>query len=657
VRRLNLRPLPVALFVATLVAETVAVVLGWGVRPEYDTVLYAVSSVTLAGAGALIASRHPENPIGWLFCGSALFDALTGDIAQAWGVRAAQSGWPGGTIGEWIALWSWLPGALAIVLTFLLFPDGRLLRPAWLAVVIVNVAGVLLAAPGWALNTDLGSDFVKGRNPYAIAGVLPNLLRAVGMTLFLGSFVASVVPLGLRLRSATGVERQQLKLFAFTAICAVAVLSTGATLWNAAPIVRTLIPIAVMSLPIATCIAILRYRLYDIDVVISRALTYSALTALLAGTYAVSVVVIGAAVGTGSAWTTAGATLVIAGAFLPLRRRIQDVVDRRFNRTRFDAMQQMTRFLEDLHAGRAAPEDIESVLRAALVVDDLELRLRLPDSGLEVDLAGAPVVDDATRGQARWPIRHRGTIVGAVITATDLTPRGSLVPKILDTSALPVEIARLRVELRRQLDAVEASRARIVAAADDERRRIERDLHDGAQQRLVSIGLALRHAQYALGSSVDPEVDRTLDDAVAQITLAIDELRELARGLRPAQLGAGLGAALRELAHRAPIPVQVDANGHRLPADVETAAYFTACEGLTNAVKHAHATKVVLSAHRTDDTFVISVADDGIGGAVARDGSGLTGLSDRVAAQGGTLKIDSRNGNGTTLVAEFPCAS
>jgi signal transduction histidine kinase len=239
----------------------------------------------------------------------------------------------------------------------------------------------------------------------------------------------------------------------------------------------------------------------------------------------------------------------------------------------------------------------------------------------------------------------------------DLAQRGSLVAKVLDASALAVEIARLRVELRLQLGEVEASRARIVAAADDERRRIERDLHDGAQQRLVSIGLALRHAQHALGPAADPDVNRTLDDAVAEVTVAIDELRELAGGLRPAQLDAGLGAALRNLARRAPLPVEVDADGQRFPPDIETAAYFCACEGLTNAVKHAHATKIVLSAHRTHGTLVMSVTDDGVGGAVARNGSGLTGLSDRVAAHGGNLRIHSGADRGTTLVAEIPCAS
>ena len=168
------------------------------------------------------------------------------------------------------------------------------------------------------------------------------------------------------------------------------------------------------------------------------------------------------------------------------------------------------------------------------------------------------VTDDLDDGRRRWPIRHAGTTLGTLVAPAELAERGSLVPKVLDAAALAVEIARLRVGLRRQLDEVEASRARIVAAGDEERRRIERDLHDGAQQRLVSIGLALRHA---LGPGVDPEVNRTLDDAVAEITVAIDELRELARGLRPAHLDTGLGPALRNLAYRAPLPVDVVANG------------------------------------------------------------------------------------------------
>ncbi|HEY7077239.1 MAG TPA: histidine kinase [Solirubrobacteraceae bacterium] len=219
---------------------------------------------------------------------------------------------------------------------------------------------------------------------------------------------------------------------------------------------------------------------------------------------------------------------------------------------------------------------------------------------------------------------------------------------------LAIEIARLRVELRRRLTEVETSRARIVTAANEERRRIERDLHDGAQQRLVVIGLALRHAQHELRGGAPERASGTLDAAVAETGAAIRELRALARGLPPAQLDAGLAPALRELARRAPLPVELDADLERFDRGLEAAAYFIACEGLTNAVKHARATRIVLLAARRDGKLVVSVADDGAGGAAPVPGSGLAGLADRVAAHGGTLHIDSRPA-GTTLTAELPC--
>jgi hypothetical protein len=251
---------------------------------------------------------------------------------------------------------------------------------------------------------------------------------------------------------STGVERLQLRWFAFASICAAVVLPTAALLWSAAPIVRPLPALALTAMPVAAGIAILRYRLYDIDLVVSRTLVYGALTVILAGTYAATVVLIGAAVGHSSAWVTAGATLAVAAAFRPLRRHLQSAVDRRFNRARFDALQQMTTFLEDLRAGRADPEDIERVLREALRVEDLDVHLFLPDSGLAVDLSGTPVVDDPLDRRPRWPVRHAGTTLGTVIAPAELTQRGSLVASVLDAGALAVEIARLRVELRRQLE-------------------------------------------------------------------------------------------------------------------------------------------------------------------------------------------------------------
>ena len=166
-------------------------------------------------------------------------------------------------------------------------------------------------------------------------------------------------------------------------------------------------------------------------------------------------------------------------------------------------------------------------------------------------------------------------------------------PELLTAGGLALEIVRLRVELRRQLDEVAASRARIALAADDERRRIERDLHDGHQQRLVSIGLSLRHAQHALAGTA-PDTHALIQRAVDEITHSIEDLRELARGLRPAQLDAGLTPALRDLARRAPLPVEVHASTGRFPAEIEAAAYYTACEGVTNAVKHSGASHVML---------------------------------------------------------------
>jgi signal transduction histidine kinase len=215
---------------------------------------------------------------------------------------------------------------------------------------------------------------------------------------------------------------------------------------------------------------------------------------------------------------------------------------------------------------------------------------------------------------------------------------------------------RLRVELRRQLEEVAASRARIVAAGHAERRRIERDLHDGAQQRLVSIGLALRHAEHELGPGADG-VAQVLDDAVAQIGVAIDELRELAHGVRPRQLDNGLAPALRELAAGAPLPVDVEANGARFAQDLEAVAYFVVSEGITNAVKHARASRVTVRADHGGGRLTISVSDDGVGGAALHSGSGLRGLADRVDAQGGTFEVRSTDGRGTTLVAELPCES
>ena len=240
-------------------------------------------------------------------------------------------------------------------------------------------------------------------------------------------------------------------------------------------------------------------------------------------------------------------------------------------------------------------------------------------------------------GRARTADRPRRSADGRPAPRSALLARLDLLDGVLAAATLSIEMARLRVELRLQLAEVEASRARIVEAGYEERRRLERDLHDGAQQRLVSLGVQVRRLQRGLprGAAVlSPALDRVVDE----IGGAIGDLRQIAAGVRPARLDDGLSAALADLARSAPIPVDVEVPNERVQASVEAAAYFVACEALTNAVRYASASRVSMRAVRENGTLLVSITDDGIGGAVVRRGSGLAGLQDRVAAHGGNAR-------------------
>jgi signal transduction histidine kinase len=205
-------------------------------------------------------------------------------------------------------------------------------------------------------------------------------------------------------------------------------------------------------------------------------------------------------------------------------------------------------------------------------------------------------------------------------------------------------------------EALAASRARIVEVGDAERRRLERNLHDGAQQQLVTLALTLRLAEAKLARG-DPEAPALLRRASGELTDALEELRELARGIHPAVLtDRGLVPALETLCGRAGVPVEISASlDDRLPGAVEAAAYYIVAEALTNASKHAGASRVEVRISRVDGRALVEVADDGLGGADGRRGSGLRGLGDRVEALGGTLELDSPVGAGTTLRARIPC--
>jgi signal transduction histidine kinase len=232
----------------------------------------------------------------------------------------------------------------------------------------------------------------------------------------------------------------------------------------------------------------------------------------------------------------------------------------------------------------------------------------------------------------------------------------ALLPFAFLAGLLRTHVAELNAELRARLDELRTSRARLVEAGDTERRRLERDLHDGAQARLVGVALLLGHARRRTQSHPE-EVPALLDRAIGELKTSLAELRELARGIHPAVLTErGLEPALHALASRAPLPVTLAADeGERLPEPVEIAAYFVVSEALTNVAKYAHATGATVAVRRVNGLVSVEVADDGVGGADVARGSGLRGLADRVAALDGTLLVDSPAGRGTRLQVEIPC--
>jgi signal transduction histidine kinase len=305
------------------------------------------------------------------------------------------------------------------------------------------------------------------------------------------------------------------------------------------------------------------------------------------------------------------------------------------------------------------PQQLRDVLAETLGDPSLELALWLPEKSCYVDSAGREVEllpNDARRAVTR--IEHEGKPLAALVHDPSLLEEPELVHAAGAAARLALENARLQAEMRAQLMRVQESRVRIVAAGDEARRRIERDIHDGAQQRLVALALQLRTAQRRLGESADPEVEALLDAAVDELQVAVDELRELARGVHPAILTEeGLAAALESLASRTPFPVSIEVLEGRFPPQVEATAYFVACEGLANVAKHSEASKAAVTVVRRDGVLTIEVSDDGIGGALPVNGSGLSGLADRVEALGGSLRVESPAGGGTRVLGEIPCGS
>jgi len=631
--------------------------------PIWAAVLLAVGLLTPAAVGLVILRRGPRNLIGWILLVGPVPIAVMACLevyARARGTDGAFL--PGNdvagilSVALWPTFYVW-PLAIAFV-----FPDGHLpsRRWRWPAVAVFTAAGLVIAfvlVGEERLDPAMGG----GANPFRVEGVdvLLPLFWAIWGVLLAGLFLGAAAVV-VRYRRARGVERLQLKWLAWSAgliplgllVCALSYLLVG----DVTILVPAVLVGAGVCMSVSVGIAVTRHGLYEIDRLVNRTLVYAVLTLALGAVFVVIVVVSGIALGRGSMVGTALATLVVALAAAPLRGRVQRGVDRRFARARYEGLSRVRAFEDAVRRGAEEPEGVEQALRDALGDDSLRLWLRLARSERHADVQGA-IVDRAAPAQAsRTIVEHHGDEIAIIVHAPLLLTRPDLLRSVVDAATLPIELARLRAEVRVQLAEVEASRERLIRAGDDERRRLERDLHDGAQQRLVSLGVSLRRMQRSLPREARALVP-AFDQAVDEVGQAIADLRTIAAGLRPPRLDDGLAAALGDLARSAPVPVVVRVEVDDLPPPVELVAYYTVCEAITNAVKHASATRVDVEALIEGDHLTVRVRDDGRGGAVARGASGLAGIADRVGAQGGRLHIDSPAGAGTLLEAELPCAS
>ena len=613
--------------------------------------LIASTAAVLVSAvlGVRVLQRYPRHGIGWvLVMMSALgglltlaevyaFDALVVHRGPTWGAAAANV----------FAQPSWVVAYAALSLVTLLFPTGRLAGPGWRPLAWACSLGFPAAVALITVQPGPQDEpFKPLANPGGIAWVgtgAGQMLTGAVMMVALGCMAGCVASLFVRFASATLIERQQIKTLLYTAALTpgafVACLAAGSD-----GLASVLLPLALALVPLAVGLAVLRYRLYDVDRLINRTVLYVVLSVLLALLYlAVSWAVEYVAP---SPLATAVATALIVLAFRPLRDITQTQIDRRFARSSARARALLRSFTEDLRQGRRSPVELVAVLAAAFDDEALTLRFRLDQPGWCVDGAGVACSD-----HDRWTPMGAGA---AEVRSNAAVP-GLLFDTVVHESALAVEIARLHAEVKAQTAFVLDAQLRITAAGYEERRRVERDLHDGAQQRLLSLGLHLRRLQRSLPAQA-AVLEPALDAAVDEIGRTIADLRRLASGDTPASLEDGLRSALTELADGLPVPLELDLPSARLPERVEAAAYFVACEAVTNAVKHAGASQILLRAGVVDGALHVTVTDDGRGGARV-GGSGLTGLAERVRAHGGSLVLESPLGVGTILKAVIPCDS
>jgi signal transduction histidine kinase len=623
-------------------------------------------ALVFAGVGALVAARRPRNPVGWSLAalGVGLASLFT---VKAWAdltLVVVPGLWPDPTLGAWLTGWLFAPvSLLAPTLVLLFFPDGALPSPRWRAVLWAAVGAAVVLALAVALRPGEieRSDFPGLLNPVGLrgpAGSVASALVAVSTVVATGALVLAVASQVVRYRSAAVRERQQIKWIAYPAAMNLLLWSTaelfddalGTALWVAGFV-------ALAALPVGAGVAILRHRLYDIDLIISRTLVYGVLTACVIGVYVVVVGYLGALFrADGTLPVSLVATGVVAVMFAPLRERVQRAVNRLVFGQREDpyaVLSRLGRNLETALAPEAALQAVADTVAQALRLPYAAVRVRQPD-GREATVAES---GRAVGTPLPMPLIHHRAPVGTLALCPRRGETGfaaadrPLLDDLARQAAAVVHAMQLTVELQR-------SRERLVAGREEERRRLRRDLHDGIGPQLAAQNLKIGSARavYADRPELTADLLAELEDDAER---ALADLRRVVDDLRPPALDElGLDGAVAEAARRygaSGVQFAVRAPSlPPLPAAVEVAAYRIVTEALTNVVRHAGATRCEVCV-RLDGALHLEVVDDGVGlPADRRAGVGLASMSERAAELGGSCEIESVPGAGTRVRATLP---
>jgi signal transduction histidine kinase len=653
-------------------------------------VMWTVTGIAYVGSALAIVRRQPSNPVGWLFFWIAAALAISIPMTE-YGIHAITVS-PGALPGSGLILALAEPtpmfALLGIVLVLQLFPDGQPVSTRW-----KPVAWLTIAAGGlWALGeyvtphrvVDIWSDMLShthtsAKDPLGIAVLRTpgNLAQALALALVATVTVLAIASLFVRTRRADATERAQLRWVALV-VFAIAIwlvvmlplLAIGGANGPAAPLFWGVVtPLVALGPPIAVGIAIVRYRLFDIDVVINKTVVYGVLALFITVVYVAIVVGFGALVGShANAVLSATAAAVVAIAFQPARRRAQRFADRFVYGVRATPYEVLAEFSEHMSETYATDDVLPQMARllvgatgarSATVWLLLSGELRpAASAGESLTLQAVPAPGGTLppiAGDFTAEVQHHGETLGALtvtMPANDqLDPgREKLVRDLAAQAGLVLRNVRLIEELK-------ASRQRLVTAQDEERRKLERNIHDGVQQQLVALAINLRLARQLTERDL-ARANQLIERTGKEVTETLEDLRDLARGIYPPLLAAqGLTEALTAQAAKAAIPVEIVSNElSRYTQEMEAAVYFCCLEALQNVAKYSRASHATLRLAEEDGHLAFEVQDDGQGFDASNQslGTGLQGMSDRLSAQDGTLEIRSRPGEGTTVIGRLP---